>query len=407
MRSVVIALLLGSLFAAPLGQARPGPLVLAACAAFALDGSSAAVTADASSLSLEVTDPLGKVTHLNLGLRYSTPPWHLENQPYEPYSRFLSMCQVAFNRSGDLIAVSVATSARLQIGVADLRNSKWVGDFDVEKQPEFSPVALAGFLERGNSVVVTGALPAKGSVGIQAGSFATLLFDTTGRQLVSAPAVRTGLGPSDGLDGPILADAAHDRIWSLPCVVYDTKISKEPTCPILSTTLLREESQRSVFDPRGYVTKRTDLWMDPNTFASLDPNTLLIAESVAVEGNTIWRVDIQKRTLQRFVLPKRRHFPNFENIDGPAVPSPDGQVLAFLLEQGAVAFPFLVDNYVYKGADIAVVQVQPFRLLGIVPHQHGVYHPWFAVDHRQGKVTILVYWRNRWERREFSCPPDS
>lgn len=402
MRSVVIALSLGSLFAVPLAGAWPDPPVLTACAAFAPDGSSAAVTTDASSLALEVTDPLGKVTHLNLGLRYSTPPWHLENQPYIPYNRFLSTCQVALNRSGDLISVSAATGARLHIGVADLRNSKWIGDFDVEKQPEFSPVALAGFLEGGNSVVVTGALPATGVLGAQNGSFATLLFDTSGRQLVSGPAVRTDLGPADGGGGHFYADAAHDRLWSLPCVLYDTKISKEPTCPILSTTLLREELQRSVFDPRGYVTKRADLWMFPRALAALDSNTVLIGE-----GNTIWRVDIQKRTLRRFVLPERRHFPNFEGIDGPAVLSPDGQVLAFLLEQSAVAFPFLVDNYVDKGADIAVVRMQPFQLLGIVPHRHAVYHPGFAVEHRQGKATILVYRQDHWERREFGCPPDS
>jgi hypothetical protein len=302
-----------------------------------------------------------------------------------------------------LVAVSVATDARLQIGVADLRNSKWVGDFDVEKQPEFLPFGLAGFLEGSNSIVVTGALPRKGLLGVQQGSFATLLFDTSGRQLVSAPVVRTDLGPpSAGTDGSFYADAAHDRLWSLPCVIYDTKISNQPICPILSTTLLREESQRSEFNPRGHVAKRTDLWESPNALAALDPNTLLIAE-----GNTIWRVDIHKQTLQRFVLPKRRHFPNFEGIDGPVVPSPDGQVLAFLLEQSALAFPYLVDNYVFKGADIAVVRAQPFQLLGIVPHQRAVYHPGFAVDHRQGKATLLVYWRDRWERREFSCPPDS
>ena len=360
------------------------------------------MTADGSSLALEVMNPSGKVTHLNLGLRYSTAPLHLENQPYIPYSRFTSTCQVAFNRSGDLIAASVATGGRLQIGVADLRNSKWVGDFDVEKQPDFSPVALAGFLQGGDSIVVTGALPRKGLV-VQYGSFATLLFDTSGRQLVSAPALRTDLGPSDGTtDGTFYADAAHDQLWSLPCVAYDTKISKQPTCPILSTSLIGEESQRSEFNPAGYVTKRTDLWMFPNALAALDSNTVLIGEP-----NTIWRVDIQKRTIQRFVLSKRRHFPNFESIDGPAVLSPDGEVLALALEQSAIAFPFIVDNYVYSGADIALVRVQPFQLLGSVHLRHGVYHPAFAVDHRQGKATILFYWRDHWQRREFSCPPES
>lgn len=413
-RSFVTVLSLALLFATPLGRAISRSPTLTACAAFALDGSSAAVTTDASRLSLEVTDPSGKTTRLSLALRRSGPAWRSEYQRYQsslPYLRLLTAlnsCQAAFNHSSGLVAVSVFRGASpdiqygLQIGVADLRTSKWVGDFDVERQPAFVPLAMAGFLGESNSVVVTGALPGKNVIGVQQGSFASLLFDTSGRQVVSAPAVRTDLGPTDGTDGRFYADAAHDRLWSLPCVMYSTTPSKQPPCAILSTTLLGEESQRSEFNPDGYAKKRTELWMLPNAFAALDANTVLIGE-----GDTIWCVDGQKRTLQHLVLPKRRHFPDFENIDGPAVLSPDGELLAVPLEQGAVAFPYLVDNYVFKGADIAVVQLQPFQLLGIVPHERGVYHPGFAVNHRPGKATILVYRQDRWERREFSCPPNS
>jgi len=405
MRSFVITLALCSLFAIPLVHAKPRPPVLTACAAFAPDGSSAAATTDATNLILEITQPSGSVAQLNLGLRYTAPNWQLENQSMRWH---LYTCQAFFNRDSNLVAVSVSVldyttfKHRLQIAVADLNSKKWIGDFTVEPQRAFVPLALAGFLEGSNSMVVTGALPGPAVDGTQHGSFASLLYDATGRQLVPMPATRAHLGPSDRTPARFCTDAVHDRLWGFPCVMYSTPLSKQPPCPVLSTTLVGEDTLRAQFNPRGYGTDRTELWMLPDTFAASDPNTVLIAES-----DTIWRIDIKKQNLERFVLPKRSHYPRFEGIHGPAALSPDGQVLAVPLVQQTVAFPYFLDNYVYKGTDIAVVRLHPFRLLGILPHGRAIYTPAFAVDHRQGKATILVYREDHWERHEFSCPPAS
>ena len=53
--------------------------------------------------------------------------------------------------------------------------------------------------------------------------------------------------------------------------------------------------------------------MLPQTFAAPDASTVLIAE-----GNAIWRIDIQKRTLEHFVLPKLFHFPESGGAYGVA-----------------------------------------------------------------------------------------
>ena len=150
MRSFVIILALCSLFAVPLVHAKSRPPVLAACAAFAPDGSSAAATTDPTSLVLEITQPSGNVAHLNLDLRYTAPNWQLEN--YSMGWR-LYTCQAFFNRDSDLVAVSVSDldhttfKHQLQIAVADLNSKKWIADFTVEPQQAFVPLALAGFLE--------------------------------------------------------------------------------------------------------------------------------------------------------------------------------------------------------------------------------------------------------------------
>jgi hypothetical protein len=62
-----------------------------------------------------------------------------------------------------------------------------------------------------------------------------------------------------------------------------------------------------------------------------------------------------------------------------------------------------MDNYVYKGTDIAVVRVSPLQLLEILPHEGAPGPVAFAVDHRQGRVTVLYYRQDRWERHELDA----
>ena len=93
----------------------------------------------------------------------------------------------------------------------------------------------------------------------------------------------------------------------------------------------------------------------------------------------------------------------FDEIHGTAAISPDGQVIAVPMTRLAVAFPYLMDNYVYKGTDIAVVRVSPLQLLAILPQEGAPGLVAFAVDHRQGTVTVLFYRQDHWERHELDA----
>ena len=266
----------------------------------------------------------------------------------------------------------------------------------VGRESGFYSPSLAGFLEGTGSLAVTGEPPTKDGRGMQHGSFATLLFDSTGKQLVPVPTTRIYAHETDLF--PTYADARHNRMWFVRSNLISEPYSRQPLFPVCSVTLVGEERTISEFVPSVQGQKRGDLWFSPGTFVSPDSNTILIAE-----GSTVWHVDMHAQTVDHLALPKRAHFPTFDEIHGAAAISPDGQVIAVPLTRHAVAFPYLMDNYVYKGTDIAVVRVSPLQLLEILPHEGAPGPVAFAVDHRQGRVTVLPYRQDRWERHELDA----
>ena len=371
------------------GQNRKLGNVLGACATFAADGSSAAVTFDATTVSLDITDLSGKSWHLSLPLRNKA-----EFAYPSPLPEFRSACDAYFDRAGDLIAISIG---HRQVGVADVKTMKWVGDWAVEANVGIASPSLAGFLEATTSLVVVGEPPAEDGKGVHWGLLAIALFDPSGKQL--AP-LRIQRYAPDGHQFRRFADASHNRLWVFRGEVVDAPTSRQPLCPVASTSIAENQPWSPEFVPSMQKWKRTDLWLYPSAFAASDPNMVVFGE-----GTTIWAVNTQSQTIHRFVLPKQPHFPSFEQIDRRVALSPDGQVLAVEVDRSRLAFPFLVDNYVFQGSDIAVIQINPFRLLGVLRYGRTAYAPGFAIDHRHGRVTVLVYRHDRWERDEVIGEP--
>lgn len=367
------------------------PPVLAACAAFAPDGASATATASEDSLTLSLKSSSGKEATLALRLRYRGDQWQLDR----PEIRWrLYDCSLFFSHDSELLAVGMTTGIpepqKLQMAVADLRTSRWLSDFGVERAHEPNgSVKLAGFLQDTSSIAVTEAWHTNETESVN-----VFVFDARGRQLSAQPIVHSW--PEILL--PFYSDAANSRLWLLHCVSVSAVPAKQPSCPISVTSLVGDGKFSAAFDPSRYAKARTDLWMLPRAFAAPDPNTILIAEN-----DTVWRVDIQSQLLDRFVLPRRHHFWNSSDMrDGTL--SPDGNVLAVLLGQYKLAFPYLADNYVYEGDDIVVLSVKPLRLLGIVPHNGVKWTRGLAVDHRNGKTTVLAYRQDHWEGHDFNKP---
>lgn len=370
--------------------------VMDACAAFAADGSSAAAIVDTTKLSLEITDPAGKLSELSIPLLYP----QVAHQPGS-----LNSCNAYFDRASGLVALGVTDRGfplqRLQVVVADAKQANWIGNWGVTPTSGLSTPTLDGFLEETTSVVVGGEPTTTDGNGILHGSFWTLLFDSHGQQLSAALSIRNVASGEEFV--PFFADAAHNRVWFLPCFMVSAPMSRQPDCPISWTSLTGDASSPSEIDPRKPGEKRTDFWQPFAALAAPDTNTVFIADTV-VGANNVWLVEIQSGAVSRLVLRKLLHFPQFGNIGSTAALSPDGEVAVFPLVKQAIKFPYMEDNYVDKGTDFAVVQLRPLRLLGIVPGAGPDYFTACAIDHRQGRVTALVYREGHWERTELKAP---
>ena len=64
--------------------------------------------------------------------------------------------------------------------------------------------------------------------------------------------------------------------------------------------------------------------------------------------------------------------------------------MVFGISMSTLAPPFLVDNYVAKGERLLLVDVQTLKTIADVEPPHNERPFGIAVDHRDGKTTLLV-----------------
>jgi hypothetical protein len=364
--------------------------VLTACAALGPNGISATLTAGANDIRLEITGPPNK--SLAVPVRY---PWPGPLPKIVQVIRRQSSCTVYFSDDRKYVGFGISSrfgrpeAAHLQIGVADLNTGDWIGNWGVDSQPEFSLPSLAGFLDNATPLVVVG-VGERGKVAIQ-------LFSPVGQLQHPAVTVEDQAQITDAFRS--FADTLHNRLWSFSCGLIRAKPYYVPLCPVSVTDLVGERRNNFELGFPNYRGKRDDLWQWPGTFAAIDANTILIAETVNGK-DTVWSVEMATKAIDRFVLP-HHHFVKYNGLVQSTL-SPDTEVYAVLLQQVELAFPYLVDNYVFRGTDVIVMQTHPLRLLGQVPHQDSSFTAGLAIDHRDGKAHVLVYRRGHWEHHEFA-----
>ncbi|MGB8837663.1 MAG: hypothetical protein WCC67_13005 [Candidatus Acidiferrales bacterium] len=359
---ITVVLLLG-----PLSYEKNAGIAIpkAVCVAISASGMSAAVTLTAKNLDLEITDASGRSNPLSASLEAERDD-----------------CRAVFDSSGNLLAVAVRQSfdakQGLKIFIADTRTSRWSANFSVEPQTGLSgPLWLAGFLENSESLIVKGSGE---KVGAATTSVGTILLDSSGKTLDTKPFERQIAGnPQNQHDQ--FADSRNNRLWYL---------SYPQFCPIKSTTLTGEESPGPEIDKSPGKADPCDL---PNVIAFPDRRTVIMA-STRADHDAVWRIDLGAGTGEEISAPRGR-FPKGDQIDGNGSLSPDGQVFAFSRHQFSYGH---FDNFNYKGSDIVVVQVRPLRLLGVIDPKGNLYQHGFAVDHRDGNTTVLVFSEGTWKR---------
>src|SRR5438445_2411026 len=361
------------------------------CAAFATDGTSAAATYDDKSLSLEITDPAGKTAHLSSATLRPLNPYYVPDRESAPET-----CRIFFDGMGDWVALGISprpvAGASLEVAVADLKSAAWVGHFVVQPLISLDTPALWGFLQGTESLVITRQVGTSTDTekGLLYGSF---LFATAGENLSAAPTITWRI-PGRTAWNSFYADAAHGRLLA-PCGLYEARLSGQPFCAISSRSLTTEDDRNSiVFNPGDHGLERQETWMKPGAAAFPNSNTIVMAETVA-RVDTIWRVDMGEQTVQRLVVPHRAHFPNSDWSEAGSL-SPDGQIAAMSFDQNTGNFPYVTEGAHWSGKHIAIVRVQPLETLKMFPSGGAQRISAFAVDHRLGKIVLMIFRDKRW-----------
>lgn len=343
---------------------------LAACSAFGQQGNAATASLTAAELHLEALSPSGKPVSLVLPV----------NQSGE------DDCKIFFNASSDLVAIVLdqrePTAAGIHIAVANVAEGQWAGNFTVEPQGSLTgPLSLVGFLEQTSSLVVRGT-GTRSSDGADMTTVASLLLDVHGKTY-GPPVARTVPG-TPANQGPKYADATNNRMWFL---------SYPQFCPLRSVALTGPAKLGPVIDD-GSSSGACDL---PDAIAYPDAESVVMA-STRSDRDWVWRVDLKDQATEKLALPQPRS-PQGQQVRDIDHLSPDGQVFAIQRRRFSYG---LFDNFRYQGDEIVVVQVHPLKLLGVIRPKHETSIKGFAVDHRNGKVMLLGYWDDQWQREQLN-----
>jgi len=135
----------------------------------------------------------------------------------------------------------------------------------------------------------------------------------------------------------------------------------------------------------------------PDAIAYPDADSVVMAATRS-DKDWVWRVDLKSQSVEKLALPQART-PSGQQVRDIDHLSPDGQVFAIQRKRFSYG---LFDNFKYQGDEIAVVQVHPLKLLGVIRPKHETSIKGFAVDHRDGKVTLLGYWDDQWQREQLN-----
>jgi hypothetical protein len=153
-------------------------------------------------------------------------------------------------------------------------------------------------------------------------------------------------------------------------------------------------------------------WGPVNAMAFPGSGTIVFADtgaSLGFEPNHLWVVDEHKGSVLVVDLPKDTGevllnglgLNWFEDVGSPAVLSPDGRFLAVPITLTKTGPPYIVDNYISVGVRFVIVDLIRFRILSSIWLKDVREPISFALNHHEGKVTLLVRERDVWKHLEF------
>ena len=359
---------------------------LQACAAFTPQGKAIKATVNAAEIVLTIGDHAGTGTELHLALSGS------DRQPDRA-----SGCNIVVDHDGDQAAI-VVPYAMTRVDGETVGQSIALVRFDLSPATWHKPVVLEPSAEDAGVYPKTSAI-----IGYFRDSKNLVLARSTGHiQLLNesdelspnSDSYSPTENPMNGFFSGM--DATNNRMWST-CPYWEA-FQRLPPCPLHSVTLLGEtKSGPEVKAPTHGVAQ----WQGPRFYLFPNASILIFGGSpgkLFSRNVRLWVADLANGFVRERGFPGHIHD---DDLTGLSAVSPDGKVVVFGVSMSTLAPPFLVDSYNSKGERLLLVDVQTLKTIADIEPPHNERPFGLAVDHRDGRTTLLVNWGDRWERNLF------
>lgn len=372
------------------------PATLQACATFTRDGNSLEATVSAGAISIIIDSPSGKST--TVALPIPTTANVPANQQEDPTG-----CSLVIDRAEDEATIAIpfsnakaangSISQTLMVARFNLRLARWEKSFFVEPPPADSPYVrtshLGGYVEATKTLFV-----AKSDGRAE-------LYGETEEGADSRP---LKIAPHHGVHGLFAGiDTANNRLWGT-CPDARGRLTHAAPCNLGSVTLTGVERQGpEIESPRNTHQKGVDQWADPYFFAYPSPSIVVFGgytESPFERSHSLWIANLANGSVRQMHLHSILHD---DAMSGRFAMSPDGGAFAFGITMSKLMCPpCVVDAYSPRGERIVIADIRAMKQVADIKPPNNQWPLGFAIDHRDGKIVLVVNWGNGWAQTQYN-----
>ena len=312
-----------------------------------------------------------------------------------------NICVLVLNASEDEVAIGVplapeADSATTAVAVArfNLTKQTWQPPVSITPPPPLASL-LHGVYR--NSMRL---------VGYRSNSANLLLASSDQRLTELTPDGHQSSAPANLeqslLETPSSISLKQGRFWT-SCNQQPTILGKATPCSLFATSLFGSRvTGPKVLSPLLHPQPNVAPWAKPEFYADLG-QTLVFAsyESDSLHSAyALWIANLTDASIHQLAVPARF---NDTALTGQFAVSTDGTIMAFTIGRSRLEC-CLVDNYVPLGDRIVVVDLVAQKLYAEIRPINRKSALALAVQHTQGKTTLLVDWGSGWQTEELPEP---
>jgi hypothetical protein len=391
---------------APIHLAAQGALDSFGAAQFTSDGTSLAASVKGWALQLEITPLHKNTTTLRLALN--------DTGLGEPSFIGVRPCAISISTSNRVAAIGISEMAKsgseqrrrgIFIALVDLETNRWGKHYFIVpiRSPGNIPRFVGFWGDSDELVFITDTDTSSRVITVD-------LIDTSDGNVTRTTEDLKPFPPTRR----VFFDARNRRAW----LAFEARRvgDEKMNVPILRSISLAADKKEPIVGLANLRAEHTSTkWLVPETMAFPNLTTIVFGENNWAAGfgpNRLWVADLATASLREMSLPRDlgealMHglgLTWYEQVIEPIALSPDERFAVIPITLEALGPPYIVDNYVSKGIRLVVVDLQRLRVVSSIKPEHDRKPVGFALDHREGKVTLLVNWHDDWKHLEFAVP---